>query len=371
MYMDKCIKTKILNKIFDNYNFSIKKGMIIASPSIDPPYKFHWIRDAALVMRVIISEYTLKKQDRYLIAILNYIENEYDIQKLDTITGLGEPKINIDCTPYNEPWGRPQNDGPALRCINLIQIYQLIKNDYKNITENILVKMIEKDINYIIKNINNIAFDLWEEIKGWHFYTRLVQLKCIKDYISLKNEFDNYFTIDPDINKIYNTFIENIKDHIDSSGGYISSFDIDGNVIRKDDASIILAFCHISFDKEILSELPVENVLHNSNNLLHFFRNKYQRNDINLIGRYQNDKYFDGQLWVLCSLALGQFFIYLKNNYHDKYSYLDKSIFDIYSQIVSIDENLNLPEQFDVNNQKFSAQKLTWNYSEFYFYLSF
>ena len=35
----------------------------------------------------------------------------------------------------------------------------------------------------------------------------------------------------------------------------------------------------LSFDKDILSELPVENVLHNSNNLLHFFRDKYQRND--------------------------------------------------------------------------------------------
>ena len=31
--------------------------MIIASPSNDPPYKFHWIRDASLVMRVIIDYY--------------------------------------------------------------------------------------------------------------------------------------------------------------------------------------------------------------------------------------------------------------------------------------------------------------------------
>ena len=61
-----------------------KKGMIIASPSIDPPYKFHWVRDAALVMRVVISEYKLTKNDKYLITMFNYIENrsgekDYDI----------------------------------------------------------------------------------------------------------------------------------------------------------------------------------------------------------------------------------------------------------------------------------------------------
>ena len=54
--------------------------------------------------------------------LIRYIENCYKIQNLDTLTGLGEPKINLDITPYNEPWGRPQNDGPALRGIVLFQI---------------------------------------------------------------------------------------------------------------------------------------------------------------------------------------------------------------------------------------------------------
>jgi glucoamylase len=29
--------------------------------------------------------------------------------------GLGEPKYDINITVFNEPWGRPQPDGPALR----------------------------------------------------------------------------------------------------------------------------------------------------------------------------------------------------------------------------------------------------------------
>ena len=367
--MNKELNNKILRKICENCNFAKKKGMIIASPSNDPPYKYHWIRDSALVMRVMISEYEKYKDDKSLIYILNYIENEYDIQNLKTLTGLGEPKINIDCTPYNDPWGRPQNDGPALRCINLLKIYKLLKNDYQNIIEKIVITMIEKDIKYIIENYNNICFDLWEEIKGWHFYTRVVQLKCIKEYILLKKELDEYFKINIDIEKLYKSFLHNTKDHIEENGGYISSFDINGNIIRKNDASIILAFCHISFDKEILSYLPIEKAIINSNNLMDFFKNKYNEHKMNFIGRYENDKYYNGHIWILCSLAIGQFFQFLSKNF-EKYKKMSEIPEKIYSDIISIDDELNLSEQYDIRNKKhLSANKLTWNYSEFYFFL--
>ena len=366
--MNKELKKKILEKIYENSSFCEKKGMIIASPSSDPPYKYHWIRDSALVMRVLISEYKKQKEDKNLVSMINYIENEYDIQNLNTLTGLGEPKINIDCSPYNEPWGRPQNDGPALRCINLIEIYKILKNNYKNITNNIIVKMIEKDIKYILENKNNICFDLWEEIKGWHFYTRLVQLKCLKEYISIKNELDNYFTLDLDIKKIYNDYINNIKHHYEENKGFISSFDIHGNKIRRNDASIILAFCHISFDKDITKHFPVEKIIFNINELLSYFIKKYDK-QTNLIGRYKGDKYYDGHIWILCSLALGQCYNYFINKGINKKE-MEYRRTDIYNEIMSIDENINLHEQVDLNSYKgISAKKLTWNYSEMYFFL--
>ena len=38
---------------------------------------------------------------------------------------------------------------------------------------------------------------------------------------------------------------------------------------------------------------------------------------------------------------------------------------------MSIDEELNLHEQFDIKNNKgLSAKKLTWNYSEMYFFIN-
>ena len=368
--MSSLVMNKVITKLLENIEFSNKKGMIIASPSNNPPYKFHWVRDASIVMKVIIDLYKETNNIKFLILIFNYIENENHIQKLNTLTGLGEPKFNINGTSYNEPWGRPQNDGPALRIINMINIYKILYKDYPNLIKKNVLPVIFNDIQYIIDNYNKPCFDLWEEIVGWHFYTRLVQLKSIKDFIYFKNNFleinNNSNFVIPDIGTIYQNLLNNINDHIDNDK-IISSFDEKGNISRMNDASIFLAYCHINFDKEILSYFPLKYTINTSNKLLDFFNNKY-KNKYNLIGRYENDKYYNGHSWIICSLALIQVYIHLyninKEMYVNNYN-LSKNIFDF---ILSIDVDINLSEQYDPqNNIQLSAEKLTWNYSELYF----
>lgn len=364
------IMEKSINKLLENIHFSNNKGMIIASPSNDPPYKYHWVRDSSLVMKVIIDLYKTTSKNDYLILIFNYIETESKIQKLNTLTGLGEPKFNINGTVYNEPWGRPQNDGPALRLINMIEIYKILYENYSNIIDKIVLPIIYNDIYYLIDNYNKPCFDLWEEIIGWHFYTRVVQLKSIKDFINFKNNFlgiNSYSnSILPDINTIYKNLLNNIKDHIDNNN-IISSFDEKGNIIRYNDASILLAYCHINFDKYITNEIPLELTLNTCNKLLIYFNNKYKK-EYNLIGRYEKDKYYNGHSWIICSLALVQ--VYNQLYYNNKNKYIDNYILatKIYDFIISIDINLDLAEQYDpINNIQLSAHKLTWNYSELYF----
>lgn len=362
--MTKNFKKICIKKIYDNINFSKNKGMIIASPSNDPPYKFHWIRDASLVMRVIIDYYKKYKNDNELIHIFNYIENESQIQNLNTISGLGEPKINIDKTAFNDSWGRPQNDGPPLRGINMIKIFKLLNNDYNVICNKIVKEIIEKDLQYTINNYNKPCFELWEEIQGWHFYTRLVQLKFLKDFINLKIVFKN---IDLEkVKKVFNDLKINIMHHV-KQDYIISSFDKNGNINKLDDASILLAFCHIDFDDELISLIPVELCIKNANNLIGYFRNKYNINDLNLIGRYQNDKYYNGEIWIICSLALSQIYKYLSSK-NEKFIKYKKISDKIISYIKSIDVNYDLAEQYNpIKKKKLSAKKLTWNYAELYF----
>lgn len=79
-----------------------------------------------------------------------------------------------------------------------------------------------------------------------------------------------------------------------------------------------------------------------------------------MIGRYFKDNYYNGHAWIICSLGLVQFWKYLDINTEERDTILKK--------ILSIDANLDLSEQYDIDNDfQLSAKKLTWNYSELYF----
>ena len=369
---------KILQRINENTNTTTNVGIIIASPSESPPYKYHWIRDSALVMRTIVDMYRTTKDPIYFQSILNYIEIESRLQGLETISGLGEPKYNINCTAFNGSWGRPQNDGPALRGIILFQIIELFSYKYETIVKQLILPIIIKDLNYLLSNYRKVSFDIWEEKKGWHFYTRMVQAKFLKEALRFKKLFGDEMDTELVINA-YKGLLSDLNDHINGET-IISSFDEKGKIIKYEDAANLLAFCHINYDEEILKTVPLEYVNHTCDGLIQAFRKKYKDDEMNLIGRYIDDKYYDGHIWILCSLALGQIYIELyKRRNVTKYSspmHRSKSnpnnLFieianGILERILTLDPNLILPEQFNpITNEFLSAEKLTWNYSELY-----
>lgn len=340
----------ILNKIINNINNS---NVFIASPSKNNPnYFYHWIRDSALVMRVILKEYEKNNSKKFLDIILKYINLEYKLQKLNTLSGIGEPKFNSNISSFNESWGRPQNDGPALRGIIMLKIIKLFRNDYDVLIKNIIEIILKKDLEYICNTLHDSCFDLWEENKGYHYYTRVVQCKFLK-------ESYNYFN-DEYLKEKYLECKELLNHHYDNKS-VISSFDLNGKELRRDDSSIFMAVSHIDFDNDIISFDKYQLINNNISKLLEFFNNKYG-NTYNFIGRYINDKYFNGHSWIICTLGMIQF-----NNFNQQNKLQSK---DLIEKIFDIDEYLDLSEQYDPkNNIQYSAINLTWNYSELYFSL--
>jgi glucoamylase len=338
-----------VNKIIDNIKLT-NNGSIIASPSNHPNYFYHWIRDSAITMKVIVNEYELTKDLKYLDIILQYVNFEFEIQNIETIAGLGEPKYNVDGSSFNEEWGRPQNDGPALRGIIMIKIARLLQKKFSSITKKIINTIIENDLKYIIDNIDKPSFDLWEEIYGYHFYTRLVQAKFIKEYIKYTNNLQ------------LNIYYEKIKKYITHHYSYnniISSFNIDGTINRDNDSSIFLGIEHIDYDNDIFPIDKYELVENNIYSLRNYFNIKYEK-DYNLIGRYINDNYFNGQSWFICTISMLNFYKKINKNIN--------LVDTIYNHIIHIDKNLNLNEQYNPKeNKMYSVEKLTWNYSELYF----
>lgn len=342
-----------------NINYAPKKGMIVASPSNFPPYKFHWVRDASLVMRVPIDLYRKTRDNTYLLMLFNYVENVVHIQNLETMTGIGEPKINIDGTPFNGNWGRPQNDGPALRAINFINLYELFKDSYPYFCQNMIIPCLVKDIQYVIDNLYSVCFDLWEEIQGWHFYTRIVQYKLLKTLVEKQLIFQKYKKIKFNKIKEHKYLLEkNLKHHMDDFQ-IISSFDEVGNIKRISDSSILLALCHINFDKDIINFFTKDKFLKSADHLLSIFNKKYNTKNGFYIGRYEGDAYFDGHSWIIATCALAQLFIFDEKK---------EKAHKIFNEICGIDTELILAEQYDPNcHKQYSAEKLTWNYVELYF----
>ncbi|KAK6543641.1 glycoside hydrolase 15 protein [Orbilia ellipsospora] len=175
-------------RMFDNISpDGAVRGLVTAAQSkTNPDYWYHWVRDAALTMDVVVMLYeaaSSAKRSFYQDRLFWYAQASIAEQNDPTaITGLGEPKFNLDSnTAFTGPWGRPQNDGPGARAITLIRFaeaYLKYGGSQSNVTQS-LWPAISRDLAYVVANWGNPSFDIWEEESSQHFYNRLVHRRAL------------------------------------------------------------------------------------------------------------------------------------------------------------------------------------------------
>ena len=174
-----------------------KSGAIVAAISKQSPnYWYTWTRDAALTMDVVNAVYKFTKYHPELNLVVgskqqldkffdDYAAFTYSNQRTQTPSAqyddsnLGEPKFNVDGSAFTGPWGRPQNDGPALRSYALIN-YLLDSNRQTTWYTSSMNSIIKMDCEYLAKKLNAPSFDLWEEVLGMHFYNAVVYDKSLE-----------------------------------------------------------------------------------------------------------------------------------------------------------------------------------------------
>jgi glucoamylase len=177
-------------------------GAVVASPSFDPDYRYFWVRDAALVMDTVVSLYQsslAEKQDAMLRRLVDYVDFSRRIQLTPNPSGgpddlgLGEPKFEVDGRAFQGPWGRPQNDGPALRALTLTRLALLLIDQGQTAWVRSTLydgrvpthSVIKADLEFVAHHWRDSSFDLWEEVRGDHFYTRLVQRRALVEGAAL------------------------------------------------------------------------------------------------------------------------------------------------------------------------------------------
>jgi glucoamylase len=354
-------------------------GMVVASPSrSNPDYYFDWVRDTALTMRSLVDYYEIKKDAKVKGMIFTWIDAEARRQNLPSFTGLGEPKYTIDGKGFTGPWGRPQNDGPALRAIAMVKFARLLLAEgqqdivLKKLYHGVLPadSVIKKDLEYTAYNWREHSFDPWEEEKGMHFYTLLAQFTALQEGAILAQELgdqgaaDFYKKTSQDISAIVLSFFDDrvgirVSNARSAQLGYKNS---------GLDVAPLLALLHTYPYQKIIS-FNHPQVVKYIETLKATFMDLYPVNKAypNLgvaIGRYPEDRYDgygtsgQGNPWFLSTIALGEFYCLQGNKMKQAEKQFARVLFHADSGAIS--------EQFNLNSGFMQgARELTWSHNSY------
>lgn len=398
-----------LKNLFQNLNHSqIKKGGVIASPSqVAPNYFFHWTRDAGLTHQALFKVYaqtkdpSLKKKIKQ--KAFEWIDFETEAQKNaeKAVAYLGEPRFHLENARVNtDPWGRPQNDGPAARAITLsLWALSLLDEQDRSFVEEKIYRaelpaksLLKKDLEYISHHWKEPCFDLWEEVKGLHFFTLAFQRRAlllgskVATKMNDPQAADWYRNQAQEIKKVLISFISPLNNFVGATLAQTEGWNHKKSNL---DIAVIIASNHAFFDSSF----------HEEDEILKYYEKEFlgtleilEQKFIELyplnkekpelapaLGRYPEDVYdgngfSGGNPWFISTHAAAEFYCeYSKNlkktnaplskreEFHAKgLKYLERSPRHINQ------ENGEMSEQFSrFNGYLIGASHLTWSYASF------
>jgi glucoamylase len=160
-------------------------GSVIASPQMNNPnYYFHWVRDSAIVARALIQLIPFVQGTSSEPVIREFIGDfarfSEKIQNVNSPYGAGETRFLPDGSMDLSEWPRPQYDGLALRALTLLDYLAQNGQGASLSDTDRMQRVIRKDLDDIAKFYNANGFDLWEYANGFHFFTRMTQLKALE-----------------------------------------------------------------------------------------------------------------------------------------------------------------------------------------------
>jgi glucoamylase len=366
-------------------------GAVVASPErFDPPYYYNWVRDAALTMDTVESLYE-KSQGadhlKYRGQLADYVSFTHKTQTDPSSTGLGEPKFNIDGTAYQGGWCRPQNDGPALRALALIHFANTLLSEGQgsfvktNLYDGLQPSqsVIKVDLEFLSHHWSDDGCDIWEEVHGQHFFTRLMQWRALSEGASLASQLG-----DPGAAQFYKNSAVQIANTFasfwsDQSQAFIPTLNQTAGLNYKTsglDSQVILGLVHSQ-------ALPFTDarVLATMTSLINAFKTAYSINYAHsypgvAIGRYPEDLYDGGtntagNPWFLITAAFANLSYKIASEYADQnqptlaQNYFEQGDLFIERVRTHADPSGSLSEQINRDTGYMeSARDLTWSHVE-------
>lgn len=297
-------------------------GIVIASPSRQSPdYRYHWTRDSSLVMDQVVwlfRDAPDNIKSTYLKYLTDFISLANIQQQTPSAEGLGEPRYLVNGIADTTPWARPQYDGPALRAQTLIHFLNIFKGE--NTIRLQAINVLRTDLQFVLLNWKSPCFDLWEELKGLHFYTQSVQYAALNAGAEFfKNEGDLLFS--EQLTRESTELKIELEKYWDESRGYIgasrnlevrpsSPHYKEANL----DVSVILGALHGQGSNGILS-FNDDRLLATAHAIEMAFGSAYRINQDSssssgavAIGRFTDDVYYGGNPWYITTAAFAELY---------------------------------------------------------------
>lgn len=299
-----------------------------------------------------------KAQNLTLKAIItDYIESSRIIQRVSnpsgdfaSLDGLGEPKFQVDGSPFNENWGRPQRDGPALRSIAIMNYVntQIKYNESASYEDFELTfnNIIRPDLDYVGLKWRLDGFDLWEEVRGKHFFTAMCQRRALllganlAQNMGFPSKAQFYGTqADYMTNFIKNYFYDEDKGHLIETSGRTSRSGLDSALFLGSIHALDLIDWEGEADENALYTPYSDEVISSLVQYISDMRYRYPINHRRLrlfesyginatqvgiaVGRYPEDIYNGvgtsvGNPWFLCTATVSQTLYLLADYLHTR-----------------------------------------------------
>ena len=350
-------------------------GAVWASPTMtedkpNPNYRYHWVRDAALTMLTLSHLTESAARDNHYIeakhwgtlldkfATFTYNQQQTQFPEHSPIHNngmmreelwLAEPKWEANGQIFQQGWGRPQNDGPALRAITLSRYFKLLLRhpkllqdmawshfdpsgeqrkslkqteslelytwkyveEYKSLLYSAKLpatSIIKRDLEFCAHQWNTKSFDIWEEVYAEHLYTLLVQRRALIEGAELatlvhdKGAAVYYYKIAQAIEEKVKEFW--VNDDLPGTGYFRAWINIpnDHSSHRHSglDTQVILASLHTARGQKPFLSPHDDTILATAYRLIRDFEQRYPINHANspkyagmwpAIGRYPEDRY--------------------------------------------------------------------------------
>jgi glucoamylase len=327
------------------------RGSILASPQMasydpKPDYFFHWLRDSAIVadaLREGIEDKTLQAAE--ISHLVDFVDFSLKLCQLDgptflkeggyperveptfrqhvrsreeiaAIAGdkiLGEARHNADGSLDVLKWGRPQNDGPALRALTVMRFFTL--DDFRAHAGEAALTLLRYDLDYTLSHWRLPCCDLWEEAIGFHYHTRLVQQAALASGATFFDRIGDAHRAKACAAGA-EALLAALDEHFEAEDGVyrprLAAMGIDPPPPRRLDIAVVLACVHagrragphsVVDPKMLATFLALERLFEQDYPI-----NRARPDDCApALGRYAGDSYFSGGAYYFSTLGAAQF----------------------------------------------------------------